>query len=39
MQFEVKALRSGEGVCVLSVSALNEIDAAGVAKSQGYAST
>jgi general secretion pathway protein F len=37
MQFEVKALRSGEGVCVLSVSALNEIDAAGVAKSQGYA--
>ena len=37
MQFEVKALRSGEGVCVLSVSALNENDAASVAKSQGYA--
>ena len=37
MQFEVKALRSGEGVCVLSVSALNEGEAASVAKSQGYA--
>jgi general secretion pathway protein F len=37
MQFEVKALRSGEGVCVLSVSALNESDAASVAKNQGYA--
>ncbi|MBU1424262.1 MAG: type II secretion system F family protein [Gammaproteobacteria bacterium] len=37
MQFEVKALRSGEGVCVLSVSALNENDAASVAKNQGYA--
>lgn len=37
MQFEIKALRSGEGVCVLSIAALNESDAASVAKSQGYA--
>lgn len=37
MQFEIKALRSGEGVCVLSIAALNESDAAGIAKSQGYA--
>ena len=37
MQFEVKALRSGEGVCVISVSAMNAGEAASVAKSQGYA--
>ncbi|WP_283743544.1 type II secretion system F family protein [Sideroxydans sp. CL21] len=37
MQFEIKALRSGEGVSVLSISALNESDATNVAKSQGYA--
>lgn len=37
MQFEVKALRGGEGVCVLSVAALNESDAANVVKNQGYA--
>jgi len=37
MQFEVKVLRSGEGVCVLPVAALNESDAANIAKSQGYA--
>ena len=37
MQFEVKALRSGEGVCVLSVAALNGADAASIVKSQGYA--
>ncbi len=36
MQFEVKALRSGEGVCVLSVAALNETDAANSVKNQGY---
>lgn len=36
MQFEIKALRSGEGVCVLSVAAMNESDAATLAKSQGY---
>lgn len=37
MQFEVKVLRSGEGVCVLSISALNKNDAANVVRSQGYA--
>lgn len=37
MQYEIKALRSGEGVCILSISALNETDAANVVKSQGYA--
>jgi general secretion pathway protein F len=37
MQFDIKVLRSGEGVCVLSIAALNESDAASVAKSQGYA--
>lgn len=36
MQFEIKALRSGEGVCVLSVAANNESDAESLAKSQGY---
>ena len=36
MQFEIKALRSGEGVRVLSVAAMNEGDAANLAKSQGY---
>jgi general secretion pathway protein F len=36
MQFDVKALRSGEGVCVLSVAALNENDAVNVVKNQGY---
>ena len=37
MQFAIKAMRSGEGVCQLSVAALNESDAVNVAKSQGYA--
>lgn len=37
MQFEIKALRSGEGVCVLTIAALNESDAANIVKSQGYA--
>ncbi|HQT25939.1 MAG TPA: type II secretion system F family protein [Burkholderiales bacterium] len=36
MRFEVKALRSEEGVCVLSVEALNESDAAAFARNQGY---
>lgn len=36
MQFKIKAHRSGEGVCVLSFSALDESDAANQAKSQGY---
>jgi len=36
MQFKIKAHRSGEGVCVLSFSALDESDAASQAKSQGY---
>jgi len=36
MQYEIKALRSGEGVSVLSVTALNENDAANLAKCQGY---
>ena len=36
MQFKIKAHRSGEGVCVLSISALNESDAESNAKSQGY---
>ncbi len=36
MQFEIKALRNGEAVSVLSVAAMNESDAANVAKSQGY---
>jgi general secretion pathway protein F len=36
MQFEIKALRSGEGVSVLSVAAMNENDAVNLAKSQGY---
>lgn len=36
MQFEIKALRGGEGVCVLSVAAINASDAASLAKSQGY---
>ena len=30
-------MRSGEGVCVLSIAALNQIDAVTTAKSQGYA--
>jgi general secretion pathway protein F len=37
MQFEIKALRSGKGVSVLSVEAMNESDAANLAKNQGYA--
>ena len=37
MQFEIRAMRSGEGVCVLSIAALNQIDAVTTAKSQGYA--
>ena len=37
MQFEVKALRSGEGVCLLNIAALNENDAAEQVRSQGYA--
>jgi general secretion pathway protein F len=37
MQFEIRAMRSGEGVCVLSVAALNQSDAVTTAKSQGYA--
>ena len=37
MLFEIKALRNGEGVCVLSIAAPNESDAANVAKGQGYA--
>ena len=37
MQFDIKVLRSGEGVCVLSIAALNESDAESIAKSQGYA--
>jgi general secretion pathway protein F len=37
MQFEVKVLRSGAGVSVLAVSALNSLDAVNQAKSQGYA--
>jgi general secretion pathway protein F len=37
MQFDIKVMRSGEGVCTVSIAALNEIDAASVAKSQGYA--
>ncbi len=37
MQFEIKALRSGVGVCVLSIAAANESDAANLAKNQGYA--
>ena len=37
MLFEIKALRNGEGVCVLSIAAANESDAANVAKGQGYA--
>jgi general secretion pathway protein F len=36
MQYEIKALRSGEGVSLLSVAAHNENDAASLAKSQGY---
>jgi general secretion pathway protein F len=37
MQFDIKVMRSGEGVGMLSVAALNESDAVTVAKSQGYA--
>ncbi len=37
MQFEIRAMRSGEGVCVLSIAALNQSDAVTTAKSQGYA--
>ena len=37
MQFAIKVMRSGEGVCQISVAALNESDAVNVAKSQGYA--
>lgn len=37
MQFDIKVLRSGEGVCVLSIAALNVSDAESIAKSQGYA--
>ena len=37
MQFDIKVMRSGEGVCLLSVAALNESDAVSVAKGQGYA--
>lgn len=36
MQFEIKALRRGEGVRLISVAAMNESDAANIAKSQGY---
>lgn len=36
MQFEVKALRGGEGVSVLSVEALNESDATAYVRNQGY---
>lgn len=36
MQFEMKVLRRGEGVSVLSVAAMNESDAASLAKNQGY---
>ncbi len=37
MQFDIKVMRSGEGVCVLSIAALNQSDAVTAAKSQGYA--
>ena len=36
MQFKIKAHRSGEGVCLLSFSALDESDATSQATSQGY---
>ncbi|HTN94277.1 MAG TPA: type II secretion system F family protein [Gallionella sp.] len=36
MQYVIKALRSGEGVSLLSVAAHNEKDAASLAKNQGY---
>ncbi len=36
MQYEIKALRSGEGVSLLSVAAQNENDAASLARSKGY---
>ena len=36
MQFEMKVLRRGEGVSLLSVAAMNENDAATLAKNQGY---
>ncbi len=36
MQFEMKVLRRGEGVSLLSVAAMNESDAAALAKNQGY---
>lgn len=36
MQFEIKALRNGEGIRVLSVAAISASDAASLAKSQGY---
>jgi len=36
MQYEIKALRSGEGVSLLSVAANSENDAASLAISQGY---
>jgi general secretion pathway protein F len=36
MQFEIKVLRSGEGVSVLPISAMSESDATNIAKSQGY---
>ena len=36
MQYEIKALRSGEGVSLLSIAAQNENDAASLARSKGY---
>lgn len=36
MQYQIKALRSGEGVSLLSVAAQNENDAASLARSKGY---
>ena len=36
MQFEMKVLRRGEGVSLLSIAAMNESDAASLAKNQGY---
>jgi general secretion pathway protein F len=36
MQYQIKALRRGEGVSLLSISAANKNDAANLAKGQGY---
>ena len=36
MQFEMKVLKRGEGVSLLSIAAMNESDAASLAKNQGY---